>query len=55
MKVIVTRVPKAILDEIDILVKMGRYTSRAEVIRVAVRDLIRKEFVSARNDLKVLG
>ncbi|MCS7385701.1 MAG: ribbon-helix-helix domain-containing protein [archaeon GB-1867-005] len=55
MKVIVARVPEAILNEIDLLVKSGRYTSRAEVIRVAIRDLIRKEFVSARSALKVYG
>ena len=55
MKVIVARVPEAILSEVDILVRTGRYTSRAEVIRVAVRDLIRKEFVSARSELRVLG
>ncbi|RLE50818.1 MAG: CopG family transcriptional regulator [Candidatus Methanomethylicota archaeon] len=55
MKVVVTRVPDAILREIDLLVKSGRYSSRAEVIRVAVRELIRREFASARNALKMYG
>jgi len=55
VKVVVARVPEAILREIDLLVKTGRYSSRAEVIRVAVRELIRKELFSARTALKMYG
>lgn len=51
MKVITARVPTAILKEMDILIETGRYSSRAEVIREAVRELVRKEFTSARSEL----
>lgn len=55
MKVITIRLPEAVVKDIDYLIGSGRYTSRAEVIREAVRDFVRKEFVTARSQLKVTG
>ncbi|MCX8169407.1 MAG: ribbon-helix-helix domain-containing protein [Candidatus Methanomethylicia archaeon] len=55
MKVITIRLPEAVVREIDILIEIGRYSSRAEVIREAIRDLVRKEFNTARSQLRVIG
>ncbi|MEM0085093.1 MAG: ribbon-helix-helix domain-containing protein [Candidatus Methanomethylicia archaeon] len=54
MKVITIRLPEAVVREIDLLINSGRFSSRAEVIREAVRDFVRKEFVTARSQLKVV-
>ena len=43
MRVITVKVPEAYVEAIDELVKMGRYTSRSEVIRTAIRELLRRE------------
>ena len=43
MKVVTVHLPEAYLEAIDELVKKRLYPNRAEVIRVAVRDLIRRE------------
>lgn len=55
VKVITIRLPEAVVREIDILIEIGRYSSRAEVIREAIRDLVRKEFNTARSQLRVIG
>lgn len=34
------RLPKALLDEVDVLVKKGLYSNKSDVIRDAVRKLI---------------
>ena len=43
MKVVTVHLPEAYLEAIDELVKKRLYPNRAEVIRMAVRDLIRRE------------
>jgi len=43
MKVVTVHLPEAYLDAIDELVRKKMYPNRAEVIRMAVRDLIRRE------------
>jgi len=43
MKLVTVKMPEAYVEGIDELVKMGRYSSRSEVIRVAIRDLLRRE------------
>jgi len=43
MKVVTVHLPEAYLEAIDELVKKKLYPNRAEVIRMAVRDLIRRE------------
>jgi len=43
MILISVHIPKQMLDELDMLVSQGRFPSRSEAIRVAVRDLILRE------------
>ncbi len=43
MILISVHLPKEMLQELDELVRQGRFPSRSEAIRVAVRDLIIKE------------
>jgi len=47
MILISVHLPKQMLQELDELVRQGKFPSRSEAIRVAVRDLILKE-----NELK---
>lgn len=42
-KIISVNMPGALLEGLDALVKAGRYPSRAEVVRVAVRDMLMEE------------
>ncbi len=43
MILISVHLPKEMLQELDELVKQGRFPSRSEAIRIAVRDLIHRE------------
>ncbi len=43
MRLVTVKVPDVYLEGIDELVKLGRYSSRSEAIRAAIRDLLRKE------------
>ena len=43
MKVVTVHLPEAYLDAIDELVRRKMYPNRAEAIRMAVRDFIRRE------------
>ncbi|AFK50853.1 putative transcriptional regulator, CopG/Arc/MetJ family [Thermogladius calderae 1633] len=43
MRLITVKMPEIYVEGIDELVKIGRYSSRSEVIRVAIRDLLKKE------------
>ncbi|MEM0027216.1 MAG: ribbon-helix-helix domain-containing protein [Ignisphaera sp.] len=43
MRIVTVKMPESYLEAIDELVKMGRYTSRSEVIRTAIRELLKKE------------
>ena len=43
MKLISVKLPEALIDGIDELVKRGVYPSRSAVMRTAVRDLLRRE------------
>ncbi|MEM1627927.1 MAG: ribbon-helix-helix domain-containing protein [Desulfurococcaceae archaeon] len=43
MRLITVKMPELYVEGIDELVKIGRYRNRSEVIRVAVRDLLKKE------------
>ena len=43
MVIISVHLPRRMIDELDELVKAGKYPSRSEAIRVAVRDLLLKE------------
>jgi len=43
MEIISIRLPRQILEEIDKLIRRGRYSSRSELIRIAILELLRKE------------
>ncbi|MEZ0394295.1 MAG: ribbon-helix-helix domain-containing protein [Desulfurococcaceae archaeon] len=43
MRLITVKMPETYVEGLDELVKVGRYSSRSEIIRVAVRDLLKKE------------
>ena len=43
VRLITVKMPELYLDGIDELVKRGRYASRSEAIRIAVRELLRRE------------
>jgi len=43
MKLVTVKLPEIYVEGLDELVKIGRYSSRSEVIRVAIRDLLKKE------------
>ena len=46
MKLITVHVPEAYLGGIEELVNMNMYPNRSEVIRVAIRDLLKEELVT---------
>jgi len=48
MRLVTVKIPEIYLEGIDELVKLGRYSSRSEVIRTAIRDLLRRELWSGR-------
>ena len=50
MRLVTVKIPEIYLEGIDELVKLGRYSSRSEVIRTAIRDLLRRELWSSKVD-----
>ncbi len=48
------KIPELYLEGIDELVKDGRYSSRSEVIRTAIRDLLKRELWTPANELYVV-
>ncbi|MEM0366005.1 MAG: ribbon-helix-helix domain-containing protein [Acidilobaceae archaeon] len=43
MRLITVKMPEMYVKGIDELVKAGRYSSRSEVIRIAIRELLKRE------------
>ena len=43
--IVSVKMPETYLEAIDKLVELGRYTSRSDAIRAAVRELIEKELL----------
>jgi len=43
MRLIAVHLPDRILDDIQRLVKNGLYPNRSEAIRIAIRDLLKRE------------
>jgi hypothetical protein len=43
LKLVTVKLPEAILEGLDELVKAGMYQSRSAAIRAAVRDMLKKE------------
>ncbi len=46
MKLITCHIPEAYIDGIESLVNQNMYPNRSEVIRVAIRDLLKSELSS---------
>ena len=53
MILISVHLPKEMLQELDELVKQGRFPSRSEAIRIAVRDLILRESGLKQRELEL--
>jgi len=58
MRLVTVKMPEAYVEAIDELVKKGRFANRSEAIRVAIRELLRrelwiKEMEEEDEDLKV--
>lgn len=49
MRIVTVKIPEWYLEAIDELVRMGRYASRSEAIRVAIRELLAKELWSSKS------
>ncbi|MEB2836673.1 MAG: ribbon-helix-helix domain-containing protein [Desulfurococcales archaeon] len=47
MRLVTVKMPEVYVEGIEELVRAGRYTSRSEAIRVAVRELLRRELWGA--------
>ncbi|BAA80494.1 conserved hypothetical protein [Aeropyrum pernix K1] len=43
MRLVTVKMPEMYVKGIDELVRAGRYSSRSEVIRIAVRELLKRE------------
>jgi len=43
MRLVTVKMPETYLEGLEELVKMGRYSSRSEAIRIAVRELLKRE------------
>jgi antitoxin ParD1/3/4 len=52
---VTVKVPELYLEGIDELVRDGRYSSRSEVIRTAIRDLLRRELWSPAPAMKAVS
>ncbi|MEB3816598.1 MAG: ribbon-helix-helix domain-containing protein [Desulfurococcales archaeon] len=47
MRLVTVKMPEIYVEGIEELVRAGRYSSRSEVIRIAVRELLKRELWSA--------
>jgi len=43
MKLVTVKLPEALIDGLDELVRSGMYPSRSSAIRAAVRDMLKRE------------
>ena len=46
MRLITVKMPETYVEGLDELVKIGKYLSRSEAIRIAIRELLKKELWS---------
>ncbi len=56
MRIVTVKMPESYIEAIDELIRIGRYSSRSEVIRAAIRDLLKRELWSQQsysNDIRV--
>ncbi len=52
MKLITVKMPEPYVEGLDELVRTGRYSSRSEVIRIAVRELLKRELWIKEEELE---
>jgi len=55
MKLVTVHFPESMIEGLDELVRQGYYTSRSEAIRVAVRDLLKKQLYLMQRPKRMLG
>jgi Arc/MetJ-type ribon-helix-helix transcriptional regulator len=48
MRLLTVHVPEGFLEGLDELVRSKRYANRSEIIRIAIRDLLREELWDKR-------
>ena len=53
MVLITLKVPVEYIAQIDTLVRSGRYTSRSEAIRAAIREFLQREFEKPPSEAEV--
>ncbi len=53
MKLITVKMPESYVEGLDELVRIGRYSSRSEVIRIAVRELLKRELWIREEELEL--
>jgi len=53
MKLITVKMPESYVEGLDELVRIGRYSSRSEVIRIAVRELLKRELWIKEEELEL--
>ncbi|MCF2137188.1 MAG: ribbon-helix-helix domain-containing protein [Candidatus Thorarchaeota archaeon] len=49
MRLIAVHLPERIVDDIERLVQDGHYPNRSETIRIAIRDLLKRELWERRD------
>ena len=54
VRLVTVKMPEIYVRAIDELVKAGRYTSRSEAVRVAIRELLRQEIFQPELTLRRL-
>ncbi|MEM1610557.1 MAG: ribbon-helix-helix domain-containing protein [Sulfolobales archaeon] len=52
MRIITVKIPESYLEGLEELVNTGRYTSRSEAIRAAIRELLRRELWDIHGERK---
>jgi len=52
MRIVTVKMPESYIEAIDELVRMGRYSSRSDVIRAAVRELLKKELWASDEEFR---
>lgn len=51
MRIVTVKMPETYIEAIDELIRMGRYSSRSEVIRSAIRELLKRELWLAEHSI----
>ncbi len=49
MKLVTVHIPATFLQDLDELVRQKRYPNRSEIIRLAIRDLLKDELWESQN------